>query len=367
MPTLCHCRPRPSLYRQTSREFSENIFIKGALNLLMPSHLPLRLTDSSHPFRSKSIRISSTGKPFVSQCEANMRSITSMFDQQEMKGYKSTNKDSSDHKLVADAAIKSNGRAWHVVVNTLKASNREAPSFYQSSSLSFTSRPAINFPSQLQLPSVEQLFFVVGFLSCMRRRSILFFWYCYILTLGAFLAVLAIAIPTLHAMRKAALSMEKLANMAIEELPGTMAAVRLSSMEISDLTLELHDLSQEISEGVKSSARAVKAAEVGIRQMGVIAASQTLAILQERASVPVEAVRPVVASAAESTRQAVAQAQRAVVNMASNPHALGWLRKITQKGQPEANMVAVLDVKPDQRTRSTINEDKADKVPVDLE
>ncbi|KAJ7535074.1 hypothetical protein O6H91_12G017400 [Diphasiastrum complanatum] len=238
MPTLCHCRPRPSLYRQTSREFSENIFIKGALNLLMPSHLPLRLTDSSHPFRSKSIRISSTGKPFVSQCEANMRSITSMFDQQEMKGYKSTNKDSSDHKLVADAAIKSNGRAWHVVVNTLKASNREAPSFYQSSSLSFTSRPAINFPSQLQLPSVEQLFFVVGFLSCM--------------TLGAFLAVLAIAIPTLHAMRKAALSMEKLANMAIEELPGTMAAVRLSSMEISDLTLELHDLSQKFLRVLKA-------------------------------------------------------------------------------------------------------------------
>jgi hypothetical protein len=43
-------------------------------------------------------------------------------------------------------------------------------------------------------------------------------------------------------MRKAAVSVEKLADIAREELPGTMAAIRLSGMEISDLTLELNDL-----------------------------------------------------------------------------------------------------------------------------
>lgn len=43
-------------------------------------------------------------------------------------------------------------------------------------------------------------------------------------------------------MRRAAISLSKLADTAREELPSTMAAVRLSGMEISDLTLELSDL-----------------------------------------------------------------------------------------------------------------------------
>lgn len=43
-------------------------------------------------------------------------------------------------------------------------------------------------------------------------------------------------------MRRAAISLSKLADTACEELPSTMAAVRLSGMEISDLTLELSDL-----------------------------------------------------------------------------------------------------------------------------
>lgn len=43
-------------------------------------------------------------------------------------------------------------------------------------------------------------------------------------------------------MRRAAIAMEKLADVARDELPPTMAAIRLSGMEISDLTLELNDL-----------------------------------------------------------------------------------------------------------------------------
>lgn len=43
-------------------------------------------------------------------------------------------------------------------------------------------------------------------------------------------------------MKRAAESLGKLADTAREELPGTMAAVRLSGMEISDLTMELSDL-----------------------------------------------------------------------------------------------------------------------------
>ena len=46
----------------------------------------------------------------------------------------------------------------------------------------------------------------------------------------------------LQAMGRAAISLSKLADTAREELPSTMAAIRLSGMEISDLTLELSDL-----------------------------------------------------------------------------------------------------------------------------
>ncbi|CAH1427822.1 unnamed protein product [Lactuca virosa] len=64
------------------------------------------------------------------------------------------------------------------------------------------------------------------------------------------------AIPTLLAFKRAAESLEKLLDITREELPDTMADVRLSGMEISDLTMELSDLGQEITQGVKSSIRA---------------------------------------------------------------------------------------------------------------
>ncbi|RRT71668.1 hypothetical protein B296_00010206 [Ensete ventricosum] len=61
-------------------------------------------------------------------------------------------------------------------------------------------------------------------------------------TAVAFTSLVAAAIPTLLAMQRAATSLARLADTATEELPSTMAAIRLSGMEISDLTLELSDL-----------------------------------------------------------------------------------------------------------------------------
>lgn len=46
----------------------------------------------------------------------------------------------------------------------------------------------------------------------------------------------------LKAFKRAAESLEKLMDTTREELPDTMAAIRLSGMEISDLTMELSDL-----------------------------------------------------------------------------------------------------------------------------
>ncbi|XP_061372620.1 uncharacterized protein LOC133315081 isoform X2 [Gastrolobium bilobum] len=75
------------------------------------------------------------------------------------------------------------------------------------------------------------------------------------------------AIPALLAFKKAAESLEKLMDATREELPDTMAAIRLSGMEISDLTTELSDLGQEITQGVRSSTRAVRLAEQRLRRL----------------------------------------------------------------------------------------------------
>lgn len=91
------------------------------------------------------------------------------------------------------------------------------------------------------------------------------------MTGGAVTALFVAAIPTLLAFKRAAESLERLLEVTREELPGTMAAVRLSGMEISDLTMELSELGQEISSGVKSSARAVRAAQDGLRRVSTIA------------------------------------------------------------------------------------------------
>ncbi|RXI09410.1 hypothetical protein DVH24_034027 [Malus domestica] len=85
--------------------------------------------------------------------------------------------------------------------------------------------------------------------------------------------LLCSAIPALLAFKRAAQSLEKLMDVIREELPDTMAAVRLSGMEISDLTMELSDLGQEITQGVRSSTRAVRVAEERLRRLTNMAPS----------------------------------------------------------------------------------------------
>nr|XP_010926744.1 uncharacterized protein LOC105048938 [Elaeis guineensis] len=133
----------------------------------------------------------------------------------------------------------------------------------------------------------------------------------------AFTSLVIAAIPTLYAMKRAATSLARLADTAREELPGTMAAIRLSSMEISDLTLELSDLSQEIADGVSKSAQAVQAAEAGIRQIGSLARQQTMSMIQERANLPNISLQPVVAGAARKTSHVVGQAKKTFMNIIS--------------------------------------------------
>ncbi|GMI94267.1 hypothetical protein like AT1G08530 [Hibiscus trionum] len=158
-----------------------------------------------------------------------------------------------------------------------------------------------NFISTHKMSSAGQAFYLLAFVSC--TASV------------AFISLVIAAVPTLFAMRRAAVSLSKLADTAREELPSTMAAIRLSGMEISDLTLELSDLSQEITDGVNKSAQAVQAAEAGIRQIGSLAQQQTMSMIQERASLPIISIQPVVAGAARKTSHAVGQATKTIMNI----------------------------------------------------
>nr|XP_007137601.1 hypothetical protein PHAVU_009G140000g [Phaseolus vulgaris]ESW09595.1 hypothetical protein PHAVU_009G140000g [Phaseolus vulgaris] len=114
------------------------------------------------------------------------------------------------------------------------------------------------------------------------------------------------------AFKKAAESMEKLMDATREELPNTMAAIRLSGMEISDLTTELGHIGQGITQGVRSSTRAVRLAEERIRGLTTMPSS---ASLQEMINSKAEdSNEPAVAKAARGVREGIVKG-RAMLQM----------------------------------------------------
>ncbi|KAA8534699.1 hypothetical protein F0562_032216 [Nyssa sinensis] len=187
----------------------------------------------------------------------------------------------ADNLLEVETSEHTQG-GWNVEVG-----NPSVPSYFPSAKLNLS----------------DQAFFFLAFIACT--------------TSVAFTSLVIAAVPTLHAMARAAISLSKLADTAREELPSTMAAIRLSGMEISDLTLELSDLSQEIADGVSKSAQAVQAAEAGIRQIGSLAREKTVSMIQERASLPIISLQPVVAGAAKKTSRVVDQATKTFMRVIS--------------------------------------------------
>ncbi|XP_075083844.1 uncharacterized protein LOC107791093 isoform X2 [Nicotiana tabacum] len=112
------------------------------------------------------------------------------------------------------------------------------------------------------------------------------------------------------AFRRAAESLEKLMDVTREELPDTMAAVRLSGMEISDLTMELSDLGQGLTQGVRSSTRAVRLAEERLRQFSSMAQSANMQGLL----VPTETrtAGPAIAKKARDLREGIVKGRAAL-------------------------------------------------------
>nr|GMC91266.1 uncharacterized protein LOC109188000 [Ipomoea batatas]GME19160.1 uncharacterized protein LOC109188000 [Ipomoea batatas] len=170
--------------------------------------------------------------------------------------------------------------------------------------------------TQVGTPAISRSFISAPKLS-LSDQAFFLFSFIALTTSVAFTSLVIAAVPTLFAMRRAAISLSKLADTAREELPSTMAAIRLSGMEISDLTLELSDLSKEIADGVSKSAQAVQAAEAGVRQIGSLAHQRTMTMIEERASLPIISLQPVVAGAAKKTSHAVGRATKSLLNMIS--------------------------------------------------
>lgn len=166
---------------------------------------------------------------------------------------------------------------------------------------SSVSPPRIINPLGKTMRRSDQAFLLLAFIACT--------------TSVAFTTFVITAVPTLLAMGRAASSFAKLADTARQELPSTLAAIRLSGMEISDLTLELSELSHEVSDGVNKSAKVVQAAEAGIRQIGTLAHQQTLSMIDERASLPEISLQPVVAGAAKKTTTALGRASKTLINI----------------------------------------------------
>ncbi|KAK9116573.1 hypothetical protein Sjap_015520 [Stephania japonica] len=65
--------------------------------------------------------------------------------------------------------------------------------------------------------------------------------------IGAIFALDTVSIPTINAFRRLATSMDKFSKVASEEVPGTLSSLKLSGLEINDLTQQLSKIRQKIS------------------------------------------------------------------------------------------------------------------------
>ncbi|XAR62302.1 hypothetical protein NMG60_11017016 [Bertholletia excelsa] len=155
-------------------------------------------------------------------------------------------------------------------------------------------------PSSIQLSNwalTQRHILLLNFVACAAAISATWVFCC--------------AIPSIRAFRRTAESLEELWDAKRAELPDNMAAVRLSGMEINDLTSELCDLSQEITQGVRTSTRAVRLAEERLRwlkNMGLSATMQEVVALERKTQAPA------LARSARSLRDAIIKG-RAIFQM----------------------------------------------------
>ncbi|KAI3951713.1 hypothetical protein MKW98_013771 [Papaver atlanticum] len=63
---------------------------------------------------------------------------------------------------------------------------------------------------------------------------------------GSFLSLIIVSIPALPSLRRLGISMEKLSKVVSEEVPGTLSSLKLSGLEITELTQQLGGIRKKI-------------------------------------------------------------------------------------------------------------------------
>mmetsp|Transcript_13186 Transcript_13186/g.51581 ORF Transcript_13186/g.51581 Transcript_13186/m.51581 type:complete len:443 (-) Transcript_13186:63-1391(-) len=189
---------------------------------------------------------------------------------------------------------------------------------------------------------------------------------------SAVAAFLLALIPVLQAVKGAADEIAGLAAAIREEVPDTLAAVRLSGLELTDCLEEVGELTHEVGSGVKSTGRAVtytvdtagalgKAAADGVKRAIPVVKEKASPVVQrvlERAPVAVEGVEarleenasteeysgPVVVAAARATKSGVQYARGAL-------RAAGVAKKVGQayKAVRDMNKAGADEVGRDER------------------
>ncbi|KAL7606473.1 hypothetical protein Lser_V15G19371 [Lactuca serriola] len=183
-----------------------------------------------------------------------------------------------------------NWRLASLSTNSTTSSSFEPSVASSTTFISSVGSPPSSLPSLSQWNLTQRHILVLNFIACATAISATWLF--------------CSAIPTLLAFKRAAESLEKLLDVTREELPDTMAAVRLSGMEISDLTMELSDLGQEITQGVKSSTRAVRLAEERLRRLTNMNPSASMQVM-----VPMKSTGPVVAKTARGIRENIVKSR----------------------------------------------------------
>ncbi|VAI84385.1 unnamed protein product [Triticum turgidum subsp. durum] len=111
------------------------------------------------------------------------------------------------------------------------------------------------------------------------------------------------AIPSMLDSKRAAESLEKSFDLTREKLPETMASVRLVAKEIGALSVDLSDLSQELTKVVRSSLSIVHTADAQLRQLATSAQQGTAQGAANRKKAVGE---PLVATTVREVRELVA-------------------------------------------------------------
>lgn len=146
---------------------------------------------------------------------------------------------------------------------------------------------------------------------------------------SALSAVLLSLIPTLRSVRRAMDEVAYLAASVREEVPDTLAAVRVSGLELTDVMEEVGELTADVGGGLRSAGRGVTASVAAAQTVGRYAAAaipevrrraqplvgsvrdQTVRVLEERADMEPYS-GPIISNTAKTAKKGVSAARNAL-------------------------------------------------------